>query len=1528
MGHIHRAVSSTSSNSTSLTRQPFCHNSEGWGPLSLLRYDFTPCFIDVPFAVIASFGILTGAFTIWRLLTGNSKQPTKRDWHYYTKLGLVAGVALTTTFEGYLQITSHTRTWSGDFRFWATFLQILSLGTVFSIHELEHERSRVPSGTVLCYWLFYIFASITKTRSLYIQNFTHHQSRFALVATNLVLAITVFVLELLVPKKQSMYRTICDGNECPAEYSNIFSTLAFGWLTPLMKRGYKTYLTMEDLWDLPERNTSKTNGKKFSTTWELEVRRNSPSVWRALFKSFGKPYLGFVPVKLAGDFLSYTQPTLLRMLISFVDSYRTETPDPPFRGFLIAMAMFTVSLTQSVCNNQFMNWIFELSSTIKAGLIANIYKKAMRLSNAGREAKSTGDIVNLMAVDTQRISDLSRQGHQLWSSPFQIILCMASLFQLLGWAGLAGVVVMVVMVPVNIYIAQIMKKFQHVQMKNKDERIRVTTEILNNIKSIKLYSWTSAFADKLAHIRNDKELKTLRKIGGAQAASRFCWNTTPFLVSCATFILYVVVNKAPLSVDLVFPALTLFNLLTMPLTQLPNIITSVVESTVAASRLKSFLLAGEIQNDAVESLPGATENGQETVKVQDASFTWGSSDSKKVLSNINFVARKGELNCIVGRVGSGKSSLLQAILGDLHKVNGEVSVRGTVAYVAQNAWIMNASVKDNVLFGHRFDPKFYDRTLKACALIEDLAILPDGDRTEVGEKGISLSGGQKARLQLARAVYARADVYIFDDILSAVDQHVGRHVINQVVGPRGLLRSKTRILATNSIPVLKEANHILMLRGGHIVEEGSYWGALAKNEEIASLIKTVKSSSEQAGSPGESASSSPVKATSGLNSGDDSEDEFLSSFAEKTSFDEERDDFDQPPLLRSYISKSSKRGKGDEEMALLPMSDQPKPKELVSRQTKETSEKGKVKWSVYLAYARACNYNAVCVWLFTVAAVQALQVSGSIWLKNWAELNEKLGGNSDIAKNMSVYFAFGFAASAMLVVQTMIMWVYCSIQASKHLHEKMATAMFRSPMSFFETTPVGRILNRFSVDMFRVDEAIGKSFSEFFSNASKAACTLIVICAITPVFIAVLPPLAALYFYIQRYYLRSNRELKRLESISRSPIYAHFGESLGGLSTIRAFKQQKRWAWENENRVDNNMKAFLPSIYANRWLGIRLEFVGSLVVFIAASLSILAVINGGNVSAGMVGLAMSYALQITQALGWIVRLSVDVETNIVSVERVLEYAELPSEAEEIVRNNRPQPTWPANGTIQFNDYSMRYRPGLELVLKNIGLSINAREKIGVVGRTGAGKSSLTLSLFRLIEAASGGISIDNIDTSSIGLKDLRSKLAIIPQDAALFEGTIRDNLDPSHVKKDDELWDALEHARLKPHVEKMPGSLDATVQEGGSNLSQGQKQLVSLARALLTDSSILVLDEATAAVDVETDALLQETLRSDLFTNRTIITIAHRINTVIDSDRIVVLSRGEVQEYGTPGELIRSKGQFFELAREAGLLDDANLMGQ
>jgi len=413
--------------------------------------------------------------------------------------------------------------------------------------------------------------------------------------------------------------------------------------------------------------------------------------------------------------------------------------------------------------------------------------------------------------------------------------------------------------------------------------------------------------------------------------------------------------------------------------------------------------------------------------------------------------------------------------------------------------------------------------------------------------------------------------------------------------------------------------------------------------------------------------------------------------------------------------------------------------------------------------------------------------------------------------------------------------------------------------------------------------------------------------------------------YIQRYYLRTSRELKRLDSISKSPIYAHFQESLGGITTIRAYRQQQRFAMENEWRVDANLRAYFTSINANRWLAVRLEFIGSFIILAAAGFAIIAVSSGGGPSAGMVGLAMSYALQITQSLNWIVRQTVEVETNIVSVERCLEYARLPSEAPEVLSKHRPKVGWPSQGAVEFKDYSTRYRPGLDLVLKNVNLDIKPHEKIGVVGRTGAGKSSLTLALFRIIEPSSGHIAIDDLNTSSVGLLDVRRRLAIIPQDAALFEGTVRDNLDPAHVRDDTELWSVLAHARLKDHISSMSGQLEAAIHEGGSNLSQGQRQLVSLARALLTPTNILVLDEATAAVDIETDAMLQTTLRSNVFKDRTIITIAHRINTILDSDRIVVLDHGTVAEFDSPATLVKKKGLFYELVREAGLLEGFEL---
>ncbi|KAK5459740.1 ATP-binding cassette glutathione S-conjugate transporter ycf1 [Exophiala xenobiotica] len=1499
-------------------RQPLCGDQEGWGPVSSLRWDLTPCFLDVWILAVAAWGVLFGAGAIWYLFKKRIAQDVPKNWHFYAKLSVLGSVILTVALQAALQIQQLPGVWFQDIRFYTSLATIASLGVIFTVQYYEHWRSRNPNGVVLFYWVFFILAYAVKLRSLVARD--AHKTRLPYFITfnvTLGLAIVEFVLEYLVPKKQSAYDALGAEDECPYEYADVFSIITFGWMTPLMKFGYKNFLTQDDLWNLRPRDSTKVTGDLLQKAWELELEKKKPNLWIALGRAFGGPYIRGALIKTVSDTLAFVQPQLLRLLIRFVDSYRPgREPQPAIRGVAIALAMFTTSVCQTAALHQYFQRAFETGMRVKASLTAMIYGKSLRLSNESRATKSTGDIVTYMSVDQQRLADLAQWGQQLWSAPFQITLCMLSLYQLVGVSCFAGVAAMVIMIPVNGFIARFMKKLQLSQMKYKDRRSRLMTEILNNMKSIKLYAWGSAFMDKLSHVRNDLELNNLRRIGAAQAFSTFTWSSTPFFVSCSTFAVFVLVNDKPLTTDLVFPALTLFNLLTFPLTVLPMVITSIIEATVAVKRLTEFFTADELQEDAVRFIDEPPkQSGEPSVTVQDASFTWNKNEDRTILRNINFNANKGELTCVVGRVGAGKSSLLQALLGDLWKINGEAVVRGRIAYAAQSAWIMNASVKENIIFGHRWDPHFYNQTVNACALVDDFRQLPDGDSTEVGERGISLSGGQKARLALARAVYARADVYLLDDVLSAVDQHVGRHLINNVLGTNGLLSGKTRILATNSIPVLKEADYMYLIRDGSILEKGTYQQLMAMRGEVANLIRT-STSEEDPGSEGERSPS--IEATDSDESttvvGNGMQDEFDAEEAEEARQEVGGLAPIRPgPMGPSTARKSSfntlrRASTASFHGPMGRMTDEEAG--LKSKQTKETSEQGKVKWSVYTSYAKESNLVAVCFYFLALLAAQTAQVGGSFWLKRWSEINESFGANPSVGKYIGIYFAFGIGGSALVV-----------FQASRKLHDRMAYAIFRSPMSFFDTTPVGRVLNRFSSDIYRVDEVIARTFNMLFVNTSRALFTIGVIAASTPIFLVLVVPLGAVYIIYQRYYLRTSRELKRLDSVSRSPIYAHFQESLGGVSTIRAYRQQKRFTIENEWRMDANLRAYFPSISANRWLAVRLEFLGSVIILAAAIFAIISVTTGGGLSAGMVGLAMSYALQITQSLNWIVRQTVEVETNIVSVERVLEYANLPSEAPDVMFKSRPSIGWPAHGQITFKDYSTRYREGLDPVLKDINLSIKAREKIGVVGRTGAGKSSLTLALFRIIEPISGHISIDGLNTSTIGLLDLRRRLAIIPQDAALFEGTVRDNLDPRHVHDDTELWSVLEHARLKDYVSDLPGQLDATVHEAGSNLSQGQRQLVSLARALLTPSNILVLDEATAAVDVETDKMLQATLRSNIFENRTIITIAHRINTILDSDRIVVLQQGRVAEFDTPEELIRQRGLFYELVREAGLLD-------
>lgn len=906
-------------------------------------------------------------------------------------------------------------------------ITLASLGVIFTVQYYEHWRSRQPNGVVLFYWVFYLIVHGVKLQSLVARKaYLNRLPYFITFNVNLGLALLEFILEYFVPKKQSAYDALGDEDECPYEYADIFSILTFSWMTPMMKFGYKNYLSQDDLWNLRRRDTTRATGGNLREHWEHELEKKKPSLWMALFRAYGGPYFRGAIVKSGSDVLNFIQPQLLRILISFVDSYRTPEPQPVLRGVAIALAMFIVSVTQTMCLHQYFQRAFDSGMRVKSGLTALIYAKSLRLSSEGRSSKTTGDIVNHMAVDQQRLSDLTQFGMQLWSAPFQITLCMLSLYQLLGVSMFAGVAVMILMIPLNGAIARMMKRLQIIQMGNKDSRTRLMTEILNNIKSIKLYAWNTAFMNKLSHIRNDLELNTLRKIGATQSVANFSWQSTPFLVSCSTFTVFVLTQDRPLTTEIVFPALTLFNLLTFPLSILPMVITSVIEASVAVNRLTGYFTAEELQTDAVQYEEPVSHVGDESVRVRDAAFTWNRYSGARVLEKIDLSARKGELSCIVGRVGSGKSSLLQALLGDLWKLNGGVTVRGTVAYVAQAPWVMNASVRENVVFGHRWDPQFYDLTVEACALLDDFKNLPDGDQTEVGERGISLSGGQKARLTLARAVYARADIYLLDDILSAVDQHVGRHIINKVLGQNGILNGKTRILATNAITVLKEADFIGLLRDRTLIEKGTYEQLMAMKGEVANIVRTTmnESDDDSSGSDDSRGLASPESSGSTTvidneySASDADEAEEIGPLAPIKGGSESRRKPSTATLRRASMAswQGPRRKLGDEENP------------VKSKQTQETSQQGKVRWSVYGEYAKDSNIVAVGVYLLALLAGQTAQVAGNFWLKQWSEKNDKMSANPNVGKFIGVYLAFGMGSSVLVVVQNLILWIFCSIE--------------------------------------------------------------------------------------------------------------------------------------------------------------------------------------------------------------------------------------------------------------------------------------------------------------------------------------------------------------------------------------------------------------------------------------------------------------------------------------------------------------------
>ncbi|KRJ97655.1 multidrug resistance-associated protein 1 isoform X13 [Drosophila yakuba] len=1441
-----------------------------------------------------------------------------------------------------------------DLDVWGPIIKFATFLLVFIFIPLNRKYGVQTTGCQFIFWFLLTVLSIPRCRTEVRleserqkildsqqpseQDFSWEEYQFVsffifFTFTSIMLILNCFADGL---PRQTKYQR--GENEIPELSASFLSRITYQWFDKMALKGYRNPLEEKDLWDLRPQDSCSEVMPIFAHHWNQNVRKNyknkarvepkaqfsngnvtfenphgekngrkkgMASIMPPIYKSFGGVFLFGALMKLFTDTLTFAQPQVLSLIISFVEAKEAE---PEWKGIMYSVLLFVLAAAQTFILGQYFHRMFIVGLRIRTALINAIYRKALRISNSTKKESTVGEIVNLMAVDAQRFMELTTYLNMIWSAPLQIGLALYFLWQQLGPSVLAGLAVMIILIPVNGVIASRIKTYQIRQMKYKDERVKLMNEVLSGIKVLKLYAWEPSFEKQVLDIR-DKEIATLRSTAYLNAGTSFLWSCAPFLVSLVTFATYVLTSEAnQLSVEKVLVSINLFDLMKLPLTILPMLSVDIAETQVSVNRINKFLNSEELDpnsvlHDSSKPHPMSIENGE---------FSWG---DEITLRNINIEVKKSSLVALVGTVGSGKSSVVQAFLGEMEKLAGVVNTVGKLAYVPQQAWIQNATVRDNILFGQTYDRKRYNKVIDACALRADIDILSAGDLTEIGEKGINLSGGQKQRISLARAVYSDADLYLLDDPLSAVDAHVGKHIFEEVIGPKGILARKSRVLVTHGVTFLPQVDSIYVLKMGEISESGTFdqlvknKGAFAdfiiqhlqegneEEEELNQIKRQISSTGDVPELLGTVEKAIKLARTESLSDSISvtSADSLMGGGGSLRRRAKRQDSHDSVASAASLKKKQEVEGK------------------LIET---EKSQTGGVEFAVYKHYIKSVGIFLSVATLVLNFVFQAFQIGSNLWLTKWAN-DEKVANDTGLRDMyLGVYGAFGFG-QGLCNYGAAISLFTATLHASSRVFHRLFNNIMHCPSEFFDTTPKGRILDRCSSDVNCLDLVMPLNIRMVLSTAFQVLATIVVISLSTPIFLAVIVPIAFLYYFAQRFYVATSRQLMRLESVSRSPIYSHFSETVTGASTIRAYNVGDRFIEESDAKVDKNQVCKYPSVIANRWLAIRLEMVGNLIILFASLFAVL----GGQTNPGLVGLSVSYALQVTQTLNWLVRMSSDIETNIVSVERIKEYGETKQEAPWELEQDKNKPkNWPQEGRVEFQNFQVRYREGLDLVLRGVSFNIQGGEKVGIVGRTGAGKSSLTLALFRIIEAAGGRISIDGVDIASMGLHMLRSRLTIIPQDPVLFSGSLRINLDPFEIKTDDEIWKALELSHLKSFVKSLAAGLNHEISEGGENLSVGQRQLVCLARALLRKTKVLVLDEATAAVDLETDDLIQKTIRTE-FKECTVLTIAHRLNTILDSDKVIVLDKGQITEFASPTELLDNpKSAFYSMAKDANLV--------
>ncbi|EOA29723.1 hypothetical protein CARUB_v10012810mg [Capsella rubella] len=1264
--------------------------------------------------------------------------------------------------------------------------------------------------------------------------------------------------------------------------AGLFSLATLSWLNPLLSLGAKRPLDLKDIPLLAPKDRAKTNYKVLNFKWEKLKAENPskpPSLAWAILKSFWKEAACNAVFAGLNTLVSYVGPYLLNDFVNYLGGKETY----PHEGYILAGIFFVAKLAETLTTRQWYLGVDILGMHVRSALTAMVYRKGLKLSSLTKQNHTSGEIVNYMAVDVQRVGDYSWYLHDMWMLPLQIVLALGILYRSVGLAALATLVATVFSIIATIPLAKIQEDYQDKLMTAKDERMRKTSECLRNMRILKLQAWEDRYRVVLEDMRNT-EFKWLQKALYSQAFITFIFWSSPIFVAAITFATAIGLGTQ-LTAGGVLSALATFRILQEPLRNFPDLVSMMAQTKVSLDRISGFLLEEELQEDATIILSQGMSDT--SVEINDGCFSWDPSWVRPTLFGIHLKVQRGMRVAVCGVVGSGKSSFLSCILGEIPKISGEVRICGSAAYVSQSAWIQSGNIEENILFGSPMDKAKYKNVIHACSLKRDLELFSHGDQTIIGDRGINLSGGQKQRVQLARALYQDADIYLLDDPFSAVDAHTGSELFKEYI--LTALADKTVIFVTHQVEFLPTTDLILVLRDGKIIQSGKYEELLQAGTDFLSLVSAHHEAIEAMDIPNHSSEDS------------DSNQVLDQSLPHNPKSNASSSNIE-------ILAKEVQEGpSGSNQKAI---KEKKKAKRLRKKQLVQEEERvrGRVSMKVYWSYMAAA-YKGLLIPLIIIAQslFQFLQIASNWWMA-WANPQTE-GDQAKVSSTvlLLVFISLAFGSSVFIFVRAILVATF-GLAAAQKLFLNMLRSVFRAPMSFFDSTPAGRILNRVSIDQSVVDLDIPFRLGGFASTTIQLIGIVGVMTNVTwQVFLLVIPTGIAC-LWMQKYYMASSRELVRIVSIQKSPIIHLFGESIAGAATIRGFGQEKRFMKRNLYLLDCFARPFFCSIAAIEWLCLRMELLSTFVF--AFCMLLLVSFPHGTIDPSMAGLAVTYGLNLNARLSrWILSFC-KLENKIISIERIYQYSQIPSEAPTLIEDAHPPATWPENGTIEINNLKVRYGENLPTVLHGINCVLPGGKKIGIVGRTGSGKSTLIQALFRLIEPYAGQIIIDGIDISSIGLHDLRGRLSIIPQDPTLFEGTIRGNLDPLEEHTDQEVWQALDKSQLGDIVRAKDQKLDTPVLENGDNWSVGQRQLVALGRALLKQARILVLDEATASVDSATDNLIQKILRTE-FGDCTVCTIAHRIPTVIDSDMVLVLSDGLVAEFDTPTRLLEDKSSMF-----------------